>query len=495
MSEKQQVYEYIDSNLEDHTAKIQEFVRQRSISQTGEGVEECAALLRKYLLDFGCQTVEIVNDGTYISPVVFGKYDVGAPKTLIVYMMYDVQPAEDVELWSVPPFEARIVERAPFKKVIMARGAYNSKGPLIAFLNSVESIKVVAAKLPVNLIFVAEGEEERLSVSLREKFVPSHVNELKKAQAVLFPSAEQDMNGLVDVQGGSEGLIYIELECSGKRWGRGPTEFGIHGAMKRLVDSPAWRMIKALGTLVDDNGNRVNVDGWYENVKKPSKEDLKIIKEAAKYYDPELEKKTLKIKRFMNDEKDPNKLMTMMLFNTTLNLDGIWGGYIGPGCKAFLPHKVTSKHNIRFVPNQEMRELVGKIRKHLDKRGYKDIEMRVLGGFSWSKANFKSALTRAVTKTYDEFHAKYIFYPPVASTGKFSPAWPACAFSRAPLKLPIIVAGLGHGARAHSPDEFYVIEGTTGRHGEVYGLAGAEKSYVSTIYNYAASTGRLRFPP
>lgn len=287
---------------------------------------------------------------------------------------------------------------------------------------AIESVKTVAGRLPVNLIFVAEGEEERLSMSLREKFVPSHVNELKKAQAVLFPSAQRDMNDLVDVQGGSEGIIYLEFECCGKRWGRGPTEFGIHGAMKRVVDSPAWRMIKALGTLVSDDGKRVKVDCWYENVKKPGKEDLKIIKEAAKYYDPELEKETLKIKRFMNDEEDPNKLMTMMLFNATLNLDGIWGGYIGPSCKTFVPHKVISKHNIRFVPSQEMHELVRKTRKHLDKRGYEDIEMRVLGGYSWSKANFKSALARAVTETYNGFHAKYIFYPPVVSANKLPPA-------------------------------------------------------------------------
>jgi len=486
MSELEQIYLHIDSHIDEHVQKLQEFLRQPSISQTGEGVRECAELLRSYLLNLECQSAELVDDN-YISPIVFGKYDAGAKKTLIVYMMYDVQPTEDIAQWSVPPFEARLVEKAPFRKVVMARGAINTKGPLRTFLNSIESIKAVTGKLPVNLIFVAEGEEEKLSVSLRNKFIHSHKDELKRAQAVLFPSAGQDQNGLARVRGGSEGILYFELECSGKRWGRGPTEFGVHGIMKRILDSPAWRMIKALSSLVSEDGNTVKVKGWYDKVVKPSKEDLKLVKEAAKYFDIELMKKSLRVKKFMNDVKDPVELVKMSLFNTTFNLDGIWGGWTGPGSKTLLPHMVTSKHNIRFVPNQEMEDLVKKIRRHLDQKGYRDIEMRVLGGYSWANADYKTHIAQAVIRTYKKFKVKYVLYPPVVSDNEFAPAWPACAFSKPPLNLPIAVGGLGHGDRAHSPDEYYVIEGAKGKHGEVYGLAGAEKSYATILYDFATS--------
>jgi len=134
-----------------------------------------------------------------------------------------------------------------------------------------------------------------------------------------------------------------------------------------------------------------------------------------------------------------------------------------------------------------MEDLVKKIRRHLDKKGYRDIEMRVLGGYSWANADYKTHIAQAVIRTYKKFKVKYVLYPPLVSDNEFAPAWPACAFSKPPLNLPIAVGGLGHGDRAHSPDEYYVIEGAKGKHGEIYGLAGAEKSYATILYDFATS--------
>lgn len=97
----------------------------------------------------------------------------------------------------------------------------------------------------------------------------------------------------------------------------------------------------------------------------------------------------------------------------------------------------------------------------------------------------KSAIAEATYAMFEQFRVKYAIYPPVASTQKLSPAWPAYVFTSRPLKLPIIGAALGHGGRAHSPNEYYVIEGANGRYGRVYGLAGAEKSMATILYNYA----------
>ncbi|MFZ0965024.1 MAG: M20/M25/M40 family metallo-hydrolase [Candidatus Bathyarchaeia archaeon] len=157
----EKTYRDIDENIGTHIKRLQEFVRQPSISQTGEGVKECAELLKGYFKELGCKEVRLVPQK--YAPVAYAEYDAGAEKTVIIYMMYDVQPAEDVELWKVPPFEGKIVKMAPFKKVLMARGAVNTKGPLVAFLNALEAMRH-ADESPVNLIFVAEGEEERGSV-------------------------------------------------------------------------------------------------------------------------------------------------------------------------------------------------------------------------------------------------------------------------------------------------------------------------------------------
>jgi len=478
----------IDENIGTHTRRLQEFVRQPSISQTGEGVKECAELLASYFKDLGCREVNLVPQK--YAPVVYAEYDVGANKTVIIYMMYDVQPAEDVELWRVPPFEGKIVEMAPFKKVLMARGAVNSKGPLVAFLNALEAVRQVDES-PVNLIFVAEGEEERGSVSM-PRFVREYAHKLRKADAVYFAFSCQDQNGLAEPVLGSEGLLYIELETNGAYWGRGPTEFGVHGALKLIIDSPAWRHIKMLSSLVSEDGNRVMVKGWYDDIKVPTKEDLRLLKKgyrkstpAAKVFDPEPMKQALKIKTLIDDVTDKEEIIKRVSFGTSFNLDGIYGGWTGPGSKTFVPHMVTSKHNIRFVPDQKLNGLFRKIRAHLDEKGYRDVKLRKVDGYPWALASHKSAIAEATYAMFEQFGVKYAIYPPVASVQRFSPAWPAYVFAGKPLELPIIGGGLGHGGRAHSPNEYYVIEGVKGRYGRVYGLAGAEKSMAAVLYNYA----------
>jgi len=484
----EKVYRNIDENINAHIKRLQEFVRQPSISPTGEGVEECAGLLKDYFKELGCKEARLVPQKK--SPVVYAEYDAGAEKTVIIYMMYDVQPAEDVELWKVPPFEGKIVEMAPFRKVLMARGATNTKGPLVAFVNAMQAARD-ADELPVNLIFVAEGEEEEGSISM-PKFVREYADKLKGADTVFFPASCQDENGLAEPGLGSEGIIYIELETSGKHWGRGPTEFGVHGALKLIIDSPAWRHIKMLSSLVSKDGNKVMIKGWYDDIKVPTKQDLKLLRNgyrksapAIKVFDPELIKKSLKIKTFIDDVTDKEEIIRRFSFGTSFNLDGIWGGWIGPGSKTFVPHIVTSKHNIRFVPNQRLSDLYRKIRAHLNEKGFKDVKIRDMGSYPWALVSHKSAIAEAAYAMFEQFKVKYAIYPPVASTQKFRPAWPAYVFAGEPLKLPIIGAALGHGGRAHSPNEYYVIEGANGRYGRVYGLAGAEKSMATILYNYA----------
>ena len=134
----QQVFARIDERLEDDILRLQEFVRQPSISAENRGIRECAELLRGYLAAIGCTPAEIVETAGH--PVVYGERWVGAPKTLLIYLMYDTQPVSG-EDWTVPPLEGRIVEKPPFGRCLVARGAKNSKGPLRAFLNAVEAIQ------------------------------------------------------------------------------------------------------------------------------------------------------------------------------------------------------------------------------------------------------------------------------------------------------------------------------------------------------------------
>ena len=463
------VFSHMDAHFDQHVARIREFIRQPSISAEDYGIRECAALLRSYLDELGCFPTEIVETDGH--PVVYGELWVGAPRTLVIYLMYDTQPVSG-EVWTVPPLEGRIVEIAPFGRCMIARGAKNSKGPLRAFLNALGSIKAVTGSVPVNLIFVAEGEEELGSRHLPQ-FIRRYADRLKQADAVYFPYALQETDGRAPIWPGTKGLLYVELEASGRRWGKGPREYDIHASQKPIVDSPAWRLIKALGTLVSDDGNTVLVDDFYEHVREPTPAESEAVDQLERTFALDSFRRLWKVEAFIEQETTAG-LLRRYFFTPTLNVDGIWGGYLGPGSKTVLPHKVTAKLDSRFVPNQSKDEILEKVRRHLDRRGYEDIEIRVLGGGEWSQTPPDAEIVRACVSGYRDLGVEPEVWP--RNVGFF----PAYLFTREPLNLPFCNAGIGHGGRAHSPDEYLVLDGNE----RVHGLAGMEKCYAAILYRY-----------
>ena len=226
-------------------------------------------MVKGFFEQLGCQESRVYDVGTTEwgaqgNPVVYARCDEGAPRTLVIYWMYDTMPVTQPDVWVAPPFEGRLVEQAPFKKVLIGRGATNSKGPQMVQWNAFMAIKAVTGKLPVNLIFVAEGDEERMSIGFRQ-FVKTHPELFKGAEA-MYRFGGQSASGGGELSGGSEGCVYVELTTSGAKWGRGPTVSDIHGGNKRSVDSPAWRHIQMLKTLVSEDGNKVLIAGFYDNI-------------------------------------------------------------------------------------------------------------------------------------------------------------------------------------------------------------------------------------
>jgi acetylornithine deacetylase/succinyl-diaminopimelate desuccinylase-like protein len=485
--QRKAIYDYIDQHLDEHIERLRSWIAQPSISNTGEGIQTCAELTAGFFRELGCQTVEIdpigeTRWGSTANPVVFGEYDAGAPRTLLLYFMYDTMPTGDHDKWIRPPFAGDIIEQEPFKRVMIGRGVINSKGPQMALLNALHSIKAVAGELPVNLLLVAEGDEERMSIGLHE-FMHRNAGRLRKADAMLG-FGWQDQQGIASPMCGSEGCLYFELTTSGERWGRGPGRSNIHGVYKRVVDSVAWRHVEMLGTLTRDNGNAILVDGWRDGMLPPTPDDERMLDRMIEDVDLDASARLLGIGGFIPD-KSRRELLTDSIFGTSLNMDGIFGGLMTPGTAgSIMPNSVTSKHNCRYVPNQDGAELLDKVRRHLNGHGYGDVEINVIGDVPWVIADYDTAIVRAVTAMYEEFGVEYRLTPGVGAGG-LGPYWPAYLFARDPLQLPIVLGSLGHGGRAHSFDEYYVIEGNE----QVYGLAGAEQSYVATIYNYVELTG------
>jgi acetylornithine deacetylase/succinyl-diaminopimelate desuccinylase-like protein len=466
---RDKVFKYIDQHYDEHLHKLQELVQQPSISAEDRGVRECAELVKKYIKDLGCKNSRLVETSGF--PVVYGYYDAGAEKTIIIYLMYDTQPVDDPG-WTVPPLEGQVVNMPPFGECLVARGAINTKGELRAFLNACESIKAVGEEIPVNLMFVAEGEEELGSRHLPE-FIEEYVDELKKSDAVFFPYADQDQKGKVVNYLGVKGIVYFELEVDGKSWSYGPTEFDIHGSNKAWVDSPAWRMIQVLSTMTTKNGNEVLIDGFYENALPPSPEDLELLEKLEKTFDEDSMKELMKVKKFIEDAHG-RKALLKYLFSPSLNINGIWGGYTGPGTKTVLPYKITAKVDVRLVPNMTVKEVIPRIRRHLDKHGFQEVKIIELEeGYGWAKTSLNDPVAQAVIKTYQEFGYRPEIWPHMAGSAPF------CMFNREPLNLPFVVGGLGHGGRAHAPNEYIVVQegGPTG------GLRTLEKSYVAILDN------------
>jgi acetylornithine deacetylase/succinyl-diaminopimelate desuccinylase-like protein len=487
--ELKKVFAYIDEHVDEHVVNLQKWIGQPSISNTGEGIQESAEMVKGFFDQLGCQQskvydVGMADWGQQGNPVVYAKCDEGAKQTLVIYWMYDTMPITQPDLWKAPPFEGRLVEQAPFKKVLIGRGAVNSKGPQMTQWNALMSIKAVTGKLPVNVIFVAEGDEERMSMGYRT-FMRQHPELFKDADA-MYLFGGQSMTGGGNVSGGSEGLFYVELTTSGEKWGRGPNYSDIHGGFKRSVDSPAWRHIKMLSTLVDETGNKVLIDGFYDKIAPLSKEEEAKLRKAAEKFDMQKAAENLGVGRFIAD--NAFDFMKMSRYGTSMNLDGIWGGNMfAGGSGAILPNKITSKHNFRYVPNMTSADILAKLRKHLDKHGYQDVEIRVIGDMPWAKVSHDTDIARAVMGMYDLFGVAY-GDPSNTPSILMAPAWPAYVVrGEGTLNLPVVGGAVGFGGNAHAANEYYVIEGA----GKVYGITGAEKSVAAVIYNYAG----LNVPP
>ena len=470
--EVRKVHEAIARSKVDHIRKIQEDLRQPSVSSWNQGIQEMAGRMMAHFKAIGCREVSLVKtDGL---PGVFAHYDCGAPKTISVYMMYDTQPFDETR-WSSPPLEARLVKMEPFEQVVMARGAVNDKGPNRMFLNALESILEVHGRLPVNIMFTCDGEEEQGSPHFHQVLEPYN-DRLKTCNAHLSAGPHQDKSGGVSMALGSKGILYLEIEASGSRWGRGPQKRPIHSSRKAILDSPVWRLVQALRTLYDPAADRILVPGYLEAIRPPSDEEEELIRALTTRFKGRLfgsERENTKV--WMKDWTEEEAARHLM-FDTTLNIDGIWAGYTGPGSATILPEKATVKLDSRLVPDQEIAVQKRLILDHLSKGGFDDLEVRQLGGGDeWSQTSVHQPVVQAVLSVYKRYGLEPQIWPRHAGSS------PEYQYTRK-LGLPAASGGLGHGGRAHSDDEYLVIEGNA----LVAGIVRAEQAIVDILYGYAS---------
>jgi len=249
----------------------------------------------------------------------------------------------------------------------------------------------------------------------------------------------------------------------------------IHSSRKAVLDSPVWRLLDAVRSMYNPAANEILIAGFKDDMRPPDEEELELMRVlTGRFKDRLFGSERENVKVFMNDWT-PEEAAFHLTFDTTLNIDGIWAGYTGSGMATILPEKAAVKMDARLVPNQQVKKQGDLVRSHLDSLGFTDIEMRRLGGGDeWSQTSVRAPAVQATLAMYKAHGIEPMVWPRSAGS---SPQW---EYTRR-LRLPAGGGGLGHGSRAHSDDEYIVIEGND----KVAGIVRAEQSVAELLFTYA----------
>ncbi|HUJ27086.1 MAG TPA: M20/M25/M40 family metallo-hydrolase [Myxococcales bacterium] len=473
-SDLEPIYAEIKKRHQEAIERIQRWIHQPTIAAENVGGEEGVKLAMDLFGEAGFTNVtRIPTDG---KPGIFAVYDAGAPRTVGLYFMYDVKQADASEWKLGDPWKASIVQKPGMGKCIIGRGAVNQKGPEAAFLAALHAIRGAGKKPPVNFVLVAEGEEEIGSPHFPQVVrAPQVMQALGKCMGIFMPSAGQAIDGTTDVTLGAKGVIEAQIISSGEKWGRGPSK-DVHSSLRAMLDSPAFHLVQALGTLVTPDGVDPAIDGWFERVKPLSAAEKKMVADVVAHGNEQQMKDQFGVKHWERDVPF-EQAMERLCGWPTVNIEGLVGGYTGQGGKTVLPHQAVAKMDFRLVPDMTVDDCLHKLRAHLDKRGFNDVEVVMTGGYDPNTTAPDAALIRAQEQTYRRAGQNPLLWP------RGGGSWPGYVFTDAPLKLAAGHFGLGHGSGAHAPDEYFLVESENPK---LFGLDDMVKSFVDYLHDLAA---------
>jgi acetylornithine deacetylase/succinyl-diaminopimelate desuccinylase-like protein len=479
------VYAAIDRQLEGTTELLRAYLRQPSISIDSVGLEQCAQLLADRYRELGCSEVEVVETGG--APAVWAYFDAGAPLTIVNYDMYDVRPVGDESTWRHPPFEAVVEDGEGFPRVVYGRGACVPKGPSTAWYGALRAIVSVAGTLPVNIAFLAEGDEILGSPGYGA-LVERYRERLRGIDGCLYLRATQNLEGELPLVLGYKGLLTIELEASGRSWGRGPVEAPAHSATKPIVDSPAWRLVHALGALTRPGTDRPAIDeleGLFLEDAPALAEDEALIGALLERFQGSTWDEAIPglagagIMRFADDlEGEP--VLRRYLYGSTFNIQGLAAGYTGPGTRTFtIPERASALLDARLITRLPPARVVELVRSCLEHAGYGDVEVRAKGGYPSSRTSLRAPLVQSFLRALEAIGGRPVIWPYQGFGGPWS-------LFATEFGAPIVFAtGPGYGGGVGAQDEFFVLDGG----GRVPGLREIQRFCVHLLFDFAASEG------
>lgn len=352
--------DYITTHKDRFLDELFELLRIPSVSADSKfhgDILKAAEFIRHKLEEAGAEQTELCE--TAGNPIVYGHklIDEKLP-TILVYGHYDVQPADPYELWDTPPFEPTIRDEK-----IYARGAADDKGQMYMHVKALETLLQNDA-LPCNVKFMIEGEEEIGSDNL-EIFVKNNREKLE-ADVILISDTGIISNEHPSITTGLRGLSYVEVEVTG------PSRDLHSGMYGGAVANPINVLCEMIASLQDEDGH-ITIPNFYDKVANISTEERQEMAKAP--FDLENYKKVLDIE----DVKGEKGFTTLerVAIRPTLDVNGIWGGYIGEGAKTVLPSKAYAKISMRLVPNQSSEEITKLFQDHFESIAPKAVKVKV----------------------------------------------------------------------------------------------------------------------
>ncbi len=425
----EEVFEKIDIFRDVSLTSLKELVRIPSISAEDKGVECADALIELIKKEIGFEAQKIATTGY---PVVYAEKNVGAPKTLILYNHYDVQPADPLDKWNSPPFEPELRGDQLF-----GRGVADNKGNIIARIYAIKAYQSIFGELPLNLKFIIEGQEEIGSPYLHE-FVENHP-ELIRGDFCIWESGHRAANRQQQVWLGVKGILYLTLEVS-------TAKRDIHSSWGGVVDNPAWNLVWALSSLKNED-QLILIEGFYDQVQFPADAELKNLETIP--FEEDSYHQEFGISQFI---KTGLELKKAYYYAPSLTIDGLTSGYQGPGSKTIIPAKAEAKIDFRLVPNQDPNDILKKFKSHLRKHHFdKILKIVASHGYPPARTPLSSKYLQIIRETGEKIYGQpFIIHPTTAGSG------PMYLFSK---KMDCLSFGCEHfSSLEHSPNENILIE-------------------------------------
>ena len=356
----QELTQEVETQLQNFKSLITEYCRLESVAAQNRMLAETADWVEKLLKETGFETRQLTVDGApnYVYGTLKGKSDF----TLLLYNHYDVQPEAPVELWESPPFE--VTER---DEKLVARGICDNKAELISRICAIRAIQAAQGEFPINLKWIIEGEEEIGSVHFDA--MTRQYSDLLRADGTLWEGGGFDEKGRAGVALGFRGMLYVEYSVESMK-------IDAHSGSAHALPSAAWRLVKALSSLKDENG-KVLIPGFYDDVREPTEIEKQASRDNVDLEQEVRNKAIFGIDSFLHNLSGYD--LELSVFEPTANIAGFLTGYTGSGTKTVLPAKAMAKMDFRLVPNQSPDDILEKLKAHLKAQGFDDVQVTKLG--------------------------------------------------------------------------------------------------------------------